>query len=57
MDIEQFTLYLPKELKRKLKIYSFLTSKTMNDVIKEAIEEYLKNHPLKTEELQKMFEG
>jgi hypothetical protein len=29
-DIEEFTLYLSKEQKRKLKIYSFLTSRTMN---------------------------
>ncbi len=53
-DIEEFTLYLSKEQKRKLKIYSFLTSRTMNDIIKEAIDEYLKNHPLKDEDFQKL---
>ncbi len=52
MYTEQFTLYLSKEQKRKLKIYSFLTSRTMNDIIKEAIDEYFKNHPLKDEDLQ-----
>ncbi len=52
MYTEQFTLYLSKEQKMKLKIYSFLTSRTMNDIIKEAIDEYFKNHPLKDEDLQ-----
>jgi predicted DNA-binding protein len=56
MNTEQFTLYLPKEQKTKLKIYSVLTSKTVNDIIKEAIDEYLKNHPLKTEDLQDLIE-
>jgi len=52
---EQFTLYLTKEQKKKLKIYSFLTSRNMNDIIRDAIDEYFKNHPIKEEELKNLL--
>ena len=52
---EQVTLYLTKEQKMKLKLYSFLTSRNMNDIIRDAIEEYMRNHPIKSEELQKLL--
>jgi len=43
MDKERLNLEVPKELKKKIKLYAVKNDSTIQEVIVEAVEDYLKN--------------
>jgi len=54
MYIVKISIFISEEQRKKLKIYSALTSIKMNELIRLALEEYFQNHPIKEEEIQNL---
>jgi len=49
---EPIFAYISKDQKKRLREFARIKLVSMNDVVRDAIEEYLQNHPIKSEELQ-----
>lgn len=49
-------IVISKKTHEKLKLYAFAVNKTIGDIGTEAIEEYMKNHPVNNEKFKKILE-